>query len=838
MEANDSFFQTTGYAREEIINVKPVNNGGWINPEDRIKMLNTLKEKGVVRNEEYYFRNKSGEKRTKLFSAELINFGSEPCLLSITTDITERKKMEEALRFSDTALKSIRESIIAVDNDNVITYWNNYSEELFGIKANEAIGKHLKEVTKPLEEYPGQRTERIQRLKANGYSHNELIYTTSQGNLWLDTSVQIMREGEKQYGYVLTASDITERKKTEAALRESEEKFSKAFHSSPQVIVISSLNNGVMLEVNETFLRLTGYAPEEVIGNKSSELGIWAKPEERIRMLAILREKGAVRNEEYTFRMKSGELRTWLFSGEIATINNEPCILSVTTDITERKKAEEAIRVAAEEWQTTFDSINDLVSVQDKDFGLVRVNKAYSNAVGMKPEELYGKKCYEVLHKTNHCIEHCPHFQTVQTKKTASHEMFEPNLGVYLDIVTSPIFDQAGNLTGTVHIAKDITERKRAEQALRESEEKYRELISTSLDGIIAIDPQNRVMVWNQGAENLFGYSEKEMLGNSILKIIPERDRAKVIIRLDNLNKANADKQSNTVKEGTGLNKNGSEVPVEISLSSRELENTCITTAIVRDITVRKEAEKKLKEIEKMKSEFLSNVSHELRTPLQSIGGFTKLLMNGQVPDPADQQEFLQIIDREALHLGNLINSLLDMSRLEDGRFKINPRLLPVRDFLIDPIKSFYSLARDKDITLTEDIPAQLPEMEVDGDRMRQVIINLIGNAVKFSDPGGSINIKVEKQQDQLLFQISDHGIGVSDEARKHLFERFYRAEGEMVRGGTGLGLFISKQIVDAHGGRIWAESKLGQGSTFSFTLPLNSKGGNEHDSGKENPGN
>ena len=158
---------------------------------------------------------------------------------------------------------------------------------------------------------------------------------------------------------------------------------------------------------------------------------------------------------------------------------------------------------------------------------------------------------------------------------------------------------------------------------------------------------------------------------------------------------------------------------------------------------------------------------------------------------------------------------------------------MPVRESFIDPVKSFHSLARDKNITLSEDIPEQLPEMEVDGERLRQVVINLIGNAIKFSDPGGSVTVKVEKQPRQLLFQVSDHGIGIPEEAKKHLFERFYRAEGEMVRGGTGLGLYISKQIIEAHGGRIWAESKLGEGSTFSFTLPLNGKGGNGN--GKEN---
>ena len=121
-------------------------------------------------------------------------------------------------------------------------------------------------------------------------------------------------------------------------------------------------------------------------------------------------------------------------------------------------------------------------------------------------------------------------------------------------------------------------------------------------------------------------------------------------------------------------------------------------------------------------------------------------------------------------------------------------------------------------------IPAKLPKMEVDIERMRQVIINLLSNAIKFSDPGSIVNVKVAVRDGELLFQVIDHGIGIRDEAMAHLFERFYRVEGETVRGGTGLGLYISKQIIDAHGGRIWAESKFGQGSTFSFTLPLNNR--------------
>ena len=283
--------------------------------------------------------------------------------------------------------------------------------------------------------------------------------------------------------------------------------------------------------------------------------------------------------------------------------------------------------------------------------------------------------------------------------------------------------------------------------------------------------------------------------------------------------------------EYTLLRTDNSVFPGELvmSLLNDTSGNPIGSITIGRDITERKAAEAKLRQIDQMKTEFLSNVSHELRTPLQSIGGFTKLMLRGEVPDHETQQEFLQIIDSESQHLGNLINSLLDMSRLESGRFQINKRLLSIRDTIIDAVKSFHTLARDKDIGLNEDIPAELPEIEADGDRLRQVIINLLSNAIKFSDPGGSVMVKATSHNGELLFQVADQGIGIPQEAMSHLFERFYRAEEKLTRGGAGLGLYISKQIIEAHGGHIWAESKLGEGSTFSFTLPLNGKGGESH---------
>jgi PAS domain S-box-containing protein len=509
-----------------------------------------------------------------------ITWESKPAHLASLRDITKRKQMEEALEDSEKTLKMYMENapdgIYISDLKGKFLYGNKKAEDIIGFRRDDVINKSYLDLQMlPSEYYP--KALKLLAMNAIGKPTGPDEFQLKRSDntrVWVEINTMPIRQNGKTHvlGF---ARDITERKKTEAALGESEEKFSKAFRSSPEAIVISKLSDAVIIDVNDTFLRLTGYTRQEIIGKSSPDTGIWAKPGDRADMVNELKHKLTIRDKEYQFRMKSGELRTWLFSAEIAAINNEPCIISVTTDITERKRMEA-----------------------------------------------------------------------------------------------------------------------------------------------------------------------------------------------------------------------------------------------------------KLRQLDQMKSDFLSNVAHELRTPLQSIGGFTKLIMAGQVPDMATQQEFLQIIDDETSHLGNLINDLLDLSRLESGRFQISKRLTQVKEAITEPVKSFQSLARDKQITLTQEIPTQLPELEVDGDRLRQVVVNLLGNAIKFSDPGGNVKIKVEKKVSELMVQVSDHGIGISEEAKKHLFERFYREEGEMVRGGTGLGLYISRQIVEAHGGRIWAESKLGEGSTFSFTLPLNGKGG------------
>ena len=339
---------------------------------------------------------------------------------------------------------------------------------------------------------------------------------------------------------------------------------------------------------------------------------------------------------------------------------------------------------------------------------------------------------------------------------------------------------------------------------------------------IIAADFDGNIIAFNEGAHQIYGYSPQEIIGRKNIKVLFPED---FILdgKLDQLTDELM-KRGGFSYEGEKVRKNSERFPAQVlfTLTKDKMGKVVGFVEIVEDLTERKRAEAALLELDRMKSEFISNISHELRSQLQSIKGFTKLMLEGKVPDPKIQKEFLTIIDKQSEQLGNLSDNLLDISRLESGRFSIHRQLTSIKDTIRSAVESFYTVANEKGIIINEDIPETLPTMMVDGERLKQVIVNLLSNAIKFSNGSGSVTVKVEVGDSELLVQVIDHGIGIPEEAILHLFERFYRVKDSTKVGGAGLGLYISKQIIEAHHGHIWVESKVGKGSTFSFTLPLN----------------
>jgi signal transduction histidine kinase len=313
-----------------------------------------------------------------------------------------------------------------------------------------------------------------------------------------------------------------------------------------------------------------------------------------------------------------------------------------------------------------------------------------------------------------------------------------PISGRYFELTVDPLLDKTGDLIGAVHIMADITQRKKAENKIKQYQGHLEELVEERT-------------------------SRLEKTLKELKKEMGERKKAESLIKKQN---------------------------------------------------------ERLKELDRMKSEFLSTAAHELRTPLTSILGFSEILLKKKL-DEERKNRFLKIINEESAGLAGLINDLLDLSRIESGRgFRIKKAPTDVKDIILENVDLF-KYQTDKH-TFEVNIPRDLVKIEADKDKIDQVMENLLSNAVKFSPQGGKITVSLKKADKLVKISVADTGMGIPKKDLPHIFEKFYRADNAstMVIRGTGLGLGIVKYIIESHGGEISAESKLGKGSTFSFTLP------------------
>ena len=378
-------------------------------------------------------------------------------------------------------------------------------------------------------------------------------------------------------------------------------------------------------------------------------------------------------------------------------------------------------------------------------------------------------------------------------------------------------------------VAHDVTDRVRVETALQESEEKFRSVTHSANDAIIAADSKGVIISWNQGASAMFGYPEEEILGQPLNLLMPGIYRLAHLQVSRHVAKGESQVIGRTV-ELTGLRKSGEEFPLELSLGTWSNGSERFYSGIVRDITERKQIAAELVksrdeavESARLKAEFLANMSHEIRTPMNGVIGMTGLLLETDLSSP--QREYTETIQSSAEALLTIIDDILDFSKIEAGLLRFEKIDFELRGAVEAPVELLAERAQAKGLELASLVYRDVPTaLRGDAGRLRQVLTNLIGNAVKFTDRG-EVVVSVTKVSEtashaMLRFEIQDTGIGISAEAQRRLFRAFTQADGSTTRkyGGTGLGLAISKQLVELMGGEIGIESQPGVGSTFWFT--------------------
>jgi protein-histidine pros-kinase len=389
-----------------------------------------------------------------------------------------------------------------------------------------------------------------------------------------------------------------------------------------------------------------------------------------------------------------------------------------------------------------------------------------------------------------------------------------------VEISLSPIVTEEGTMV--MSAVRDITERKRADQ-------KFRDLLESAPDAMVIVGREGRITLVNSQTERLFGYSRQELLGQPVENLVPERYRARHVGNRSTFFTQPRARSMGVGLDLYGLRRDGSEFPVEISLSPLQTEEGLFVSSAIRDATERKRFERALQDASRLKSEFLASMSHELRTPLNGIIGFSELLIDGKPGAMnARQKEYLSVILSSGRHLLQLINDVLDLSKVEAGRMELRPESFEL-DGVIDEVSSVVSaLARQKKIAIGKQMAPGIGPVTLDRQKFAQVLYNLVANAVKFSDDGGQVTILADRPQEGLLrIQVRDTGIGIREEDFGDLFVEFRQLDSGSTRryDGTGLGLALTKKIIEFQGGTIAVASEVGQGSTFTVTLPLPAAG-------------
>jgi PAS domain S-box-containing protein len=509
----------------------------------------------------------------------------------------------------------------------------------------------------------------------------------------------------------------------------------------------------------------------------------------------------------------------------------------IVEDVTERKQAEEALRQGEERFRAFAESTSDRFWEMDEGLRFTFHSGAPRAKSGFKRDETIGKTPWEIYgidpDRDDHWRHHKEDLENHRPFRDFRHSFVDEGGQTYnWSVSGTPIFGEDGDFRGYSGTARNIGERVEAEEALRESERRLARIMETMVDGVITIDERGVVQSFNAAAETMFGYTAAEVVGKNVNMLMPKSQARRHDEYIDNYLGGGEPKIIGIGRDVEGLRKDGSVFPMHLGVSQPDTGEKIIFTGIIRDITELKRTEAALREAKDeaetanhAKSDFLSSMSHELRTPMNAILGFGQMLeFNPKDPLTASQKECVGYILEGGQHLLELINDVLDLAKIEDGNVDLSIEDVGAGEVLDECLLLIQAMADERGIDIVVgDGFETAANIRADQTRFKQSLLNLMSNAVKYNREGGKVTIDCHETPGAMLrVSVTATGPGIPNDMQGELFEPFRRLGAETTKiEGTGIGLTITKRIIERMGGHIGVDTKLGTGSTFWIELPL-----------------
>ncbi len=847
LTVNDAFQERTGLSRKALVGTH-ILKLNIVTPESKAVLSENLKNRmqgAPVESYEVCFIGRTGKKRWVEVSGKKVSYAGQPASFVVFHDVTDRKKKaDEQIRFSEEKYKNLFENapdvIVTIDLTGKITSVNKAIMQ-HGFRENEIVGNSIFKLV-PIE-YNQKMLTGLKNIAAGNSAQGEIEILTPNGKRSAEYNINPIRLNGKVVGCQTIMRDITERKKAEEALRESEEKHRKLFEESMDAILVADAAAGMIVDCNPAASKLVGWQKSELVGQHQSIIF----PQEQIDggfSRSFKRHlKDPTKTLETQVMRKTGEIRDVAVKATVFDLKGKKLMQGAFRDITERKKAEEALKESEEKYQATFESSMDALMLLDE--------KTFFDC-NQSTLRLFGCKSVEEFIK-NHPADLSP---PTQPDDTPSMDAAMSHIQKAFQTGTDEFFWIHKRTDGTTFPAdvlltrmplkdrevlqatvRDITERKKAEEALKESEEKFRNLADQS-PNIIFINQKGKVVYANTEAEEVTGYTKDEFYSpkfNYMDLIAPE---SKELVK--SLFIKHVKGEGVRPYEFKLISKKGQIIDVINSTKVIDYNGEPAILGIETDITESKRLKEKLEQYsmhledlvkertvqleqaqaQLVKSERLAAigelagmVGHDLRNPLTGIKNAAYYLKKKGAECPESQfKEMFEIIDKAIDHSNKIINDLLDYAR--EMHLELTESSLPT--LLSEAVRMIQVPDR---IQILNHVYEET-KVKVDADKMIRVFINLIKNAVDAMPQKGTLEITSHKTRGNVEIAFADTGTGIPKETLPKLFSPLFTTKAQ----GMGFGLAICKRIIEAHGGTITVKTAVNKGTTFTITLPVKPK--------------